>query len=56
VNPFDHLRIHLVAGKLVVDVDALEHQDLVHELDLAGPLGGQPSSAGIDPTRLQRAP
>jgi hypothetical protein len=54
--------LHLVAVRVGVeaqavdDVDALDNEDAVLDLDLAGGLADEPSPACVDVARLQRAP
>ena len=43
------------AAQCVVDADLLDDEHLVHEVDVALGLGGQPALARVDPARLQRA-
>src|SRR5712692_1623999 len=43
-------------GEVISNVDALDHEHLVLQHDDAFGIGGQPTVAGVDPARLQRAP
>ena len=56
VRAFGRLTLVLrTAAQCVVDADPLDDEHLVHEVDLALGLGGQPALARVDPARLQRA-
>jgi len=59
VEPMDTLRDVAVCGvelQVVGDVDTANDEHLPIQFDLTGRVRGQPSIAGRDPARLQRAP
>jgi hypothetical protein len=56
VHSVHDLGINPAGAEFVVNVDALDHQDLAVELDLAGRFSYEFPSACLYPARLQRAP
>ena len=56
VNTLDRLPIRFHRLQLIRDVDPLENQDAAFRLDFTHGLRSQATTAGIDSTRLQRAP
>ncbi len=55
MNPLGNFALCRLELQVVPHVDAADDQHLAVQLDLAGRFRGQPTLAGGDPARLQRA-
>ena len=57
VRPFGSIPLVVWAtGQCVVNANPFDHKHLVFQDDITFRLRAQPSLAGVDPTRIQRAP